>query len=55
MLPLKCYTDGNNYFLNVHHHKDALLTYIQLAVQQQSVPFFTKQLLSFLSQVLNVV
>lgn len=42
MPPPKRYTDGNNYFLNfsyVHHHKDALLTYIQIAVQQECVFF----------------
>lgn len=42
-------------FFNVCHHKDALLTYIQLVVQKESVSLFTKQLFSILSQVLNFV
>lgn len=42
-------------FFNVRHHKDALLTYIQLVVQEESVSLFTKQLFSILSQVLNFV
>ena len=39
--------------VNLHHHKDTLLTYIQLAVQRESRSFFTKLLPTLLSQVLS--
>lgn len=64
ILPPKCHTDGNNYFLwsavcaflnvvNLHCNKVTLPTYIQLAVQEECRCFFTKLLISLLFQVLN--